>query len=163
MNKLILNRNFAIDRLANGLRTTAGILLVVVATGMVIVILGRYIGFATAWADEVARISFIWSASLGAASGTHRKMHFAIALIAGKGQGLKKQLMESFVVAVMLAMCITMLWATTKSIPVALLVKLPALGVSGAWFHSAVSIFALLSSFFLLNRLIGIWRPPEQA
>ena len=162
MDQLILNRHFAIDRLANGLRTTAGILLVVVVTGMVIVILGRYIGFATAWADEVARISFIWSASLGAASGTHRKMHFAIALIAGKGQGLKKQLMESFVVAVMLAMCITMLWATTKSIPVALLAKLPALGVSGAWFHSAVSIFALLSSFFLLNRLIGIWRPPEQ-
>lgn len=163
MAQLIRSKNFTIDRFAYGVRTTAGILLVVVASGMVLVILGRYIGFATAWADEVARIAFIWSASLGAASGTHRKMHFAIALIAGKGQGLKKQLMESGVVVVMLAMCITMLWATTKSIPVALLVKLPALGVSGAWFHSAVTIFALLSSFFLLNRLLGIWRPPQQA
>ena len=55
------------SRFADVIRKLAGVLLIVVAAAMVAVILGRYVGFATAWADEVARIAFIWSASLGAA------------------------------------------------------------------------------------------------
>ncbi|MCC7328048.1 MAG: TRAP transporter small permease [Burkholderiales bacterium] len=150
----------AVERLASAIRTFAGMLLVVVASAMVAVILGRYIGFATAWADEVARIAFIWCACLGAASGTHRGLHFAITLIASKRQGWARQALETTTALTVIAMCALLAWATTQSIPVAQLSSLPALGVSGVWFHSAVTSFAVLSAFFATNRLRLIWRRP---
>jgi TRAP-type C4-dicarboxylate transport system permease small subunit len=145
--------------LANGVRLAAGVLLVVVATAMVAVILGRYVGFATAWADEIARIAFIWSACLGAASGTHRGLNFAIPLIASKRAGRTKQWLESLIAFTVIALCALLAWATTQSIPVANLARLPALGVSGAWFHWAVTAFALLTAIFMLVRLVSLWRP----
>jgi TRAP-type C4-dicarboxylate transport system permease small subunit len=146
-------------RLANTVRLAAGVLLVVVAGAMVMVILGRYVGFATAWADEVARIAFIWSACLGAASGTHRGLNFAIPLIASKREGRTKQLLESFIALTVIVLCALLVWATTQSIPVAALARLPALGVSGAWFHWAVTVFASLTAAFMLIRLASLWRP----
>lgn len=147
--------------LARAVRLAAGVLLVIVATAMVAVILGRYVGFATAWADEVARIAFIWSACLGAASGTHRGLNFAIPLIASKREGRTRQWLESFIALTVVALCALLAWATTQSIPVASLSKLPALGVSGTWFHAAVSVFAILTALFMLVRLGSLWRPGE--
>lgn len=155
----------AAERLAKAVRIAAGVLLVIVATAMVAVILGRYVGFVTAWADEVARIAFIWSACLGAASGTHRGLNFAIPIIASKREGRTKQVLESVIALTMIALCVLMAWATTQSIPVARLARLPALGVSGAWFHSAVTAFAVLTSAFMAIKLAAIWRfsPSKQA
>jgi TRAP-type C4-dicarboxylate transport system permease small subunit len=150
----------AAERLANTVRTMAGILLVVVALAMLAVILGRYIGFATAWADEVARIAFIWSASLGASSGTYRGLNFAIPLIATKRQGRTKQVLESGIALIIIALCAMMIRATTQSLPVASLSHLPALGVSGAWFHSAVTTFAVLTALFMSIRIAALWRSP---
>ena len=150
----------AAARLANAIKTAAGVLLVVVALAMVAVILGRYVGFATAWADEVARLAFIWSASLGAASGTHRGLNFAIPLIAPKRAGRAKQLLESGIALTVFALCALMVWATAQSLPVANLARLPALGVSGAWFHAAITAFAALTSTFMLVRIAALWRSP---
>jgi len=146
------------DRLANAVRTAAGVLLVIVAAAMVTVILGRYVGFATAWADEVARLAFIWSACLGAASGTHRGLNFAIVLIAQKRRGRAKQVLETVTVLIMVGLCALLIWATAQSIPVARLSRLPALGVSSAWFQSAVTVFGVLAGSFLLNKLARVWR-----
>jgi TRAP-type C4-dicarboxylate transport system permease small subunit len=150
--------NAAATRLADAVRTAAGILLVVVAMAMLWVILGRYIGFVTAWADEVARIAFVWSASLGAASGTHRGLNFAIPLIATRREGLTRQVLDSGIALTVVALCALMIWATTQSLPVAALARLPALGVSGAWFHSAIAAFALLTAVFMLIRVATLWR-----
>jgi TRAP-type C4-dicarboxylate transport system permease small subunit len=150
----------AAARLANAIRIAAGVLLVVVALAMVAVILGRYVGFVTAWADEVARIAFIWSASLGAASGTHRGLNFAIPLIATKREGRTKQLLESGIALTVFALCALMIWATTQSLPVANLARLPALGVTGAWFHSAIATFAVLTAAFMLIKVAALWRAP---
>ena len=109
----------AAERLANAIRTAAGALLVIVALAMMAVILGRYAAFATAWADEVARLAFIWSASLGAASGTHRGLNFAIPLIATNRQGRTKQLLESAIALTVIVLCALMVWATMQSLPVA--------------------------------------------
>jgi len=146
-------------RLANAIRIGAGVLLVVVFSAMVAVILGRYAGFVTAWADEVARIAFTWSVALGAASGTHRGLNFAIPLIASKRSGRTRQLLESLIAAIVITICALIGWATTQSIPVARLAKLPTLGVSGAWFHSAIAVFALLTAYFMVFRLLSLWRP----
>ena len=150
----------AAARLANVIRFAAGVLLVIVALAMMAVILGRYVGFATAWADEVARLAFIWSASLGAASGTHRGLNFAIPLIATNREGRTKQLLESAIALTVVVLCALMIWATTQSLPVASLARLPALGVSGAWFHSAITTFAVLTCAFMLIRMAALWRAP---
>lgn len=147
-------------RLANAVRTVAGVLLVIVALAMVAVILGRYVGFVTAWADEIARIAFIWSASLGAASGTYRGLNFAIPLIAAKREGRTQQILESAIALLVVALCAMMIWATAQSLPVANLARLPALGVSGAWFHSAITTFAVLTAAFMLIKVVGLWRTP---
>lgn len=149
----------SIDTLARTVRTTAGILLVVVTLAILTVILGRYAGFPTAWADEVARIAFLWSACLGAASGTYRGLHFAIPLIGANASKRKRQLIESAISLLIIALCAMVLWATTSSIPVANLARLPALGVTGAWFHSAVSAFAALTCLFMAVKLVSLWRP----
>ncbi len=148
------------SRFADVIRKLAGVLLVIVASAMVAVILGRYIGFATAWADEVARIAFIWSASLGAASGTQRGLNFAIPLVATKREGLTKQLLESWIALTVIALCVVMVWATTQSLPVASLSRLPALGFSGACFHAAIAVFAVLTAGFMLVKLAALWRRP---
>ncbi|MFM7256406.1 MAG: TRAP transporter small permease [Betaproteobacteria bacterium] len=149
----------SIETLARTLRTTAGILLVVVTLAILTVIAGRYAGFPTAWADEVARIAFLWSACLGAASGTYRGLHFAIPLIGANASRRKRQLIESAIALLIIALCALVLWATTSSIPVANLARLPALGVTGAWFHSAVSAFAALTCLFMAVKLVALWRP----
>ena len=149
-----------VGRLANAIKAMAGVLLVVVVLAMAAVILGRYVGFVTAWADEVARIAFVWSASLGAASGTHRGMNFAIPLIATKREGRTKQLLDSAIALTVVALCALMLWATAQSLPIASLARLPALGVSGAWFHSAIVAFAVLTAVFMLIKIVALWRTP---
>ena len=148
------------SRFADVIRKLAGVLLVVVAAAMVAVIVGRYVGFATAWADEVARVAFIWSASLGAASGTQRGLNFAIPLIATKRAGLTKQVLESVIALTVVVLCALMVWATTKSLPVANLSRLPALGFSAAWFHAAITAFATLTAGFMLVKFAALWRRP---
>ena len=145
-------------RFADTIRTTAGVLRVVVASAMVIVILGRYVGFSTAWADEVARIAFVWSASLGAASGSYRGLNFAIPLIASRREGRTKQVIETGIAAAVIVLCVSLLFATTQSLPVAHLARMPALGVTGAWFHAAIAAFALLTALFMLLRIVELWR-----
>jgi TRAP-type C4-dicarboxylate transport system permease small subunit len=148
------------DRLAEAVRTVAGVLLVVVAIAMITVIAGRYVGFSTAWADEVARISFVWSAGLGAASGTYRGLNFAVPLLAPRREGRSKQVLESTIALLVAGLCALVLWATTKSLPVAHLNRLPALGVTGAWFHAAIAAYATLTAAFMLVRTVALWRTP---
>ena len=149
-----------VGRIADVVRTAAGVLLVIVTLAMVAVILGRYVGFATAWADEVARIAFVWSASLGAASGTYRGLNFAIPLIATNRSGRTKQVLESAIAVTVVVLCALMVWATTQSLPVASLARLPALGVTGAWFHAAIATFAVLTAAFMCVKVVTLWQEP---
>jgi TRAP-type C4-dicarboxylate transport system permease small subunit len=146
------------ERLARIVRLAAGVLLVIVTVSMLTVILGRYVGFATAWADEVARIAFVWCASLGAVSGIQRRLHFVVFQASTVKSERTRRILESLSISIMLALCLILAWTTTKSIPIAALSILPAIGFSNAWFHWAVSTFALLSAFFLITRLFVIWQ-----
>ena len=149
-----------VGRIADAVRTAAGVLLVIVTLAMAAVILGRYVGFATAWADEVARIAFVWSASLGAASGTYRGLNFAIPLIATNRRGRTKQVLESAIALTVVVLCALMVWATSQSLPVASLARLPALGVTGAWFHAAIATFAVLTASFMCIKVVALWQEP---
>ena len=70
-------------------------------------------------------------------------------------------LIESAVALLVVALCAMMIWATAQSLPVANLARLPALGVSGSWFHSAITTFAVLTGAFMLIKVVGLWRTPE--
>ncbi len=150
-----------IDRLAGLVRVIAGALLVLVTGCMVTVIAGRYAGFSTAWADEVARIAFVWSASLGAASGIHKGMHFAVFQVSAVRHPRARQLLETVSIAIVLSVCAALTWSTTQSLPVAALSILPAIGISNATFHLALSVFGILSMLFLLTRLVRVWRQAD--
>ena len=151
----------AASRLANAIRALAGMLMVVVAFAMLTIILGRYVGFSTAWADEVARIAFIWSVGLGAASGTYRGLNFAIPLIGPKESGRARRLLDSAIALTVVVLCALMVWATSQSLPVAGLSRLPALGISAAWFHVAITTFAVLTAGFMFVKCVSLWRKPE--
>jgi len=147
-----------VGRVADAARFVAGILLVVVTVALLLVIAGNYAGFGTAWADEVARVSFMWCVGLGGASGAHRGLNFAVPLIGTRLRGAGRRALDSALSLVVVAMCALLLWSTTQSLPVAALARMPALGLTGAWFHSAVTTFAALTLFFTLARLAQSWR-----
>ena len=146
------------EGLAEVIRIAAGILLFIVATAMITVVLGRYIGFVTAWADEVARIAFVWCACLGAASSVHRGLHFTVVQKSKVSNYALRRVLETITNAVIFGLCALLIWATFQSIPVASLSRLPALGVSKVWFHSAITVFAVLADLFLAMNLVLIWR-----
>lgn len=149
-----------VGRLADAVRIGAGVLLVIVTCALLLVIAGRYAGFGTAWADEVARVSFMWSVALGGASGSYRGLNFAVPLIGTRLTGRPKAVLQTTLAVVVIAMCALLFWSTTQSLPVAALARLPALGISGAWFHAAVSVFAALTFYFMAARLLQSWRAP---
>lgn len=147
-----------IDRLAVAVRWAAGFFLIGVVLCVGAAILGRYVGFASAWADEMARICFIWSVALGASSATHNRLHFAMSLIADKLHGEASRLVETGLIAAMIGICVLIGWATRESIPVASMSRLPALQVTGAWLHGAVTTFAVLTTIFLAARGLRLWK-----
>lgn len=151
-----------IEKLAKAVLTIAGALLVLVTICMLTVIAGRYAGFATAWADEVARIAFVWCASLGAASGIQKGLHFVVFQASTIENNTTKRILQSISVLIMLSLCLVLAWSTTQSIPVAAMSILPAIGVSNAWFHFAVTTFAVLSTIFLTARLVLLWQRPSK-
>lgn len=151
----------AVGRVADVVRVVAGVLLVVVTSALLLVIAGRYLGFGTAWADEVARVSFMWCVALGGASGSYRGLNFAVPLIGNNLTGRSKMILQTTLALVVIVMCALLLWSTTKSLPVAALGRLPALGITGAWFHAAVSVFAGLTFFFMLARLLQSLRAKD--
>jgi TRAP-type C4-dicarboxylate transport system permease small subunit len=135
-------------------------MLVVVAIAMVATICGRYVGFPTAWADETARCAFLWSACFGAAAGLHHGAHFAVNLIGTGLTGSSRRALDTTLAGIMIALCVLVLWATTHSIPVAGNARLPALGISAAWFHAAIAAFSVLAVVFVSGRIVLIWRQP---
>lgn len=148
----------AVRRLADAVRILAGALLVIVTGALLLVIAGRYAGFGTAWADEVARVAFMWCVALGGASGSYRGLNFAVPIIGTGLTGRARTVLETALALVVITMCALLFWATTQSLPVAALARMPALGLSGAWFHAAVTVFAVLTFFFMLARLVHAGR-----
>ena len=147
-----------IDRLAVVVRWAAGISLFGVVLCVGATILGRYIGFASAWAVELARICFIWSVALGASVASHKRLHFAMSLIADKLDQQWRRLVETGLIATMIGICVLIGWATRESIPIASMSRLPALQVTGVWLHSAVTTFAVLTAIFLAARGFRLWK-----
>ena len=123
-----------------------------------IVILGRYTNLSVPWADELARIFFIWSAFLGAASGIHNKMHFSVSFLTSyfnKSTRFILAFLTSFLVVGIAVFIITVAY---PALEVAKIQILPALQISRVWVHLSVISSCVLMFVFVSNQIIMDFR-----
>jgi TRAP-type C4-dicarboxylate transport system permease small subunit len=150
----ILMRNF-VNLLANITKISAGILLGAMTIMVAIVILGRYLALSVPWADELARMLFIWSALLGAASATHNKLHFSVSFLTsyfGKTTRRTLGLLSGLLIISIMAFILV---AAIGALQIAKIQILPALQISKVSFHLPVSISAILIMFFAVNHILN--------
>ena len=150
-------QNF-IDHLAFATKVVAGFLLGAMTIMVAIVILGRYTNLSVPWADELARIFFIWSAFLGAASGIHNKMHFSVSFLTSyfnKSTRFILAFLTSFLVVGIAVFIITVAY---PALEVAKIQILPALQISRVWVHLSVISSCVLMFVFVSNQIIMDFR-----
>ncbi len=143
-----------VDLLASITKISAGILLGAMTIMVGIVIVGRYLALSVPWADELARMLFIWSALLGAASATHNKLHFSVSFLTsyfGKTTRRKLDLLSGLLIVSIMAFILV---AAIGALQIAKIQMLPALQISKVPFHLPVSVSAVLIMFFVINDVI---------
>ena len=142
-----------IDQLAFVTKILAGICLGIMTLMVGILILGRYLGLSVPWADELARIFFVWTCLLGAASGTHHKLHFSVSFFTNY---LKKPIRKKldFVISLMvMAMMILILVVGWDSFQVAKIQIYPGLQISKIWMNMPIVVSSILIVVFMLEHL----------
>jgi len=147
--------NKYIDLLAYITKVSAGVLLGAMTIMVGIVIGGRYLSASVPWADELARIFFVWSALLGAASATHSKIHFSVSFLTsyfGKNTRRKIDFISSLLI---LSIMVFILQAAIGALPIAKLQILPALQISRIPFHLPVNVSSILIIIFMANYIIN--------
>ena len=146
-----------VDLLASITKISAGMLLGAMTIMVGIVILGRYLSLSVPWADELARILFIWSALLGAASATHSRMHFSVSFLTsyfGKNIRRKLDFMGSLLIISIMGF---ILYAAIGFLNIAKIQILPALQISKIPFHLPVSVSSILIIIFMANHIINYY------
>ena len=142
-----------ISRLAIVTKMLAGVILGLMTIMVGIVIAGRYLNFSVAWADELARIFFVWSALLGAASATHNKLHFTVSFVTSFLSKATRLTLATFSSLLMVAILIFILIAAIGALSIAKIQILPALQISKVYFHLPVTISCILMTLFVINHL----------
>jgi len=143
-----------IDCLALATKIAAGVSLGAMTIMVGIVILGRYINLSVAWADELARIFFIWSAFLGAASATHNRMHFSVSFFTSYFRQSIRWILSIATGIMIAAIALFILVAAYSVLEVAQIQILPALQISKFWIHLSVIFSCFLIFLFIINQLI---------
>jgi TRAP-type C4-dicarboxylate transport system permease small subunit len=143
-----------VDLLAYITKISAGILLGAMTIMVGVVIGGRYLSVSVPWADELARMLFIWSALLGAASATHNKIHFSVSFLTSyfsKGTRRKLSFLSGLLIISIMAF---VLIASIEVLQIAKIQILPALQISRIPFHLPVSVSSILIIIFVINYII---------
>jgi TRAP-type transport system small permease protein len=143
----------AIKRLALFTRTMAGIFLGVMTLMIGTLIIGRYLSLSVPWADELARIFFVWACLLGASSGTNKRMHFSVSFFTGYlKEPVRKRL--DFIMSILI-LCIMGLvfYVGIESFKVARIQTFPGLGISKIWMNIPIVIFPILVMVFTLEHI----------
>lgn len=144
----------ALNGLALMCRWMAGGSLAILLAVIVTVVLARYLSISVPWADEIARLAFVWTIALGAAVGLHNKAHFALSLISERlPTTLRKNLDRGLAVSV-IAILLVLLYALAHSMPVVLHSSMPATGISRIWVQVPLAVFAVLGILFMLGRAL---------
>jgi TRAP-type C4-dicarboxylate transport system permease small subunit len=123
-------------------------------TSMVgILIFGRYLGLSVPWADELARISFIWACLLGASSGTHKKLHFSVSFVTSYFSESTRRKVDFVISLMVIAMVIFVVFVGWDSFEIAKIQIYPALRISKIWMNLPIVISAFLITLFMVEHL----------
>lgn len=147
-------KNF-VDHLANMTKILAGMFLGAMAIMVGVVIGGRYLNLSVPWADELARILFIWSALLGAASATHNKLHFSVSFLTSYFGKATKRKLDFLICLLIISIMVFILTAAIGVLEIAKIQILPALQISKVSLHLPVSISGVLMIIFVVNYIIN--------
>ncbi len=142
-----------IERLAFVIRILAGICLGFVTLMVGILIFGRYLGLSVPWADELARISFIWACLLGASSGTHKKLHFSVSFVTSYFNESTRRKVDFVISVMVISMVIFVVFVGWNSLEIAKIQIYPALGISKIWMNLPIVISAFLIVLFMVDHL----------
>jgi TRAP-type C4-dicarboxylate transport system permease small subunit len=142
-----------IDRLASVTKILAGICLGIMTLMIGILILGRYLGLSVPWADELARIFFVWTSLLGASSGTHKRLHFSVSFFTNYLQEPIRRKLDFVISLLVIGMMLFILFVGWDSLKIAGIQIYPGLQISKIWMNLPIVISSLLITLFMVEHL----------
>lgn len=140
--------------LARLCRWMAGAALVLLVMLVVLLLGARYLSVSVPWADEVARLAFVWTIALGAAAGLHNRAHFALAFFADQVSGFLQQWLARLLAAIVMVVLALLLVALWASMPVVVHSTLPATDLSRVWMQAPLAAFAVLGMVFMTGQFL---------
>ncbi len=141
------------EKIVKGVRFIAGALLGGVLLMVIVTISGRYFSFNAAWADELARIFFIWSVIFGSISATYKKLHFSVSFFTSSLSPLVRRVLHIFSSFLCIAALVYTGIAVFKIMPVYKIQILPALQISKLHYLVPLISMVVLMTFFLILHL----------
>jgi TRAP-type C4-dicarboxylate transport system permease small subunit len=146
MSKIIERLAFVIKVLAG---TCLGIMTLMVGT----LILGRYLSLSVPWADELGRIFFVWSSLLGASSGTHKRLHFAVSFFTAYLKEPTRRKLDCVISIIVISMMILVFFVGLDSLKVAQIMIFPGLQISKFWMNLPIVIAPILITVFMVEHI----------
>ena len=142
-----------IDRLAFVTRVLAGICLGIMTLMVGILILGRYLSLSVPWADELGRIFFVWASLLGASSGTHKRIHFAVSFFTAYLKEPTRRKLDFAISLMVIAITILVMIVGWDSLKVAQVLTFPGLQISKMWMSLPIVISPILITVFMVEHI----------
>lgn len=142
-----------IERLAAITRVLAGICLGILTLMVGILILGRYLSLSVPWADELARIFFVWASLLGASSGTHKRLHFSVSFFTSYLKEPTRRKLDFVLSVMVIGMMILIMFVGWNSLKVAQIQIYPGLQISKIWMNMPIVVSTILITIFMLEHL----------
>ncbi len=130
----------------------ASILLMVIVGVLLLGVVSRYVfSLPVIWIDEVASISFLWLAMLGAAIAIDRNEHLRLTLFTGMMPERLRGFVETFALLVVAAFLLAMIYPAVDYAYEESFVTSAALNIPNSWRVSAIA-FGVASMFLLTLR-----------
>jgi|GEM_PF-2350246 len=142
-----------INQLAAVIRILAGICLGILTLMVGILILGRYLSLSVPWADELARIFFVWASLLGASSGTHKRLHFSVSFFTSYLKEPTRRKLDFAISVMVIGMMILIMFVGWDSLKVAQIQIYPGLQISKIWMNMPIVVSTILITIFMLEHL----------
>lgn len=142
-----------INQLAAVIRILAGICLGILVIMVGILIFARYASLSAPWADELARIFFVWTSLLGASSGTHKRLHFAVSFFTSYLKESTRRKLDFVISMMVISMAIFVMVVGWGSLKIAQIQIYPGLQISKIWMNMPIVISTVLITIFMLEHL----------
>lgn len=140
----------------------AGALVAFIICVLLLGVTSRYVfSLPFVWVDEVASISFIWLAMLGAAIAIDRNEHLRLTLFVGMMPERLRQFVETFALLAVAAFLAAMVWPAIDYAIEESYVTSAALNIPNSWRVSAIATGIILMLLLALRYAVKTARPQD--